>query len=71
MFSAHVSIINTFNRPLRDMCKTQSQLAAKILDATPTTFNDYYDIRMPETLELTKYREVIDWFMNSYNDTVK
>ena len=71
MFSAHVSIINTFNRPLRDMCKTQAQLAAKILDATPTTFNDYYDIRMPETLELTKYREVIDWFMNSYNDTVK
>lgn len=71
MFSAHIAIINTFKRPLRDMCKTQAQLAAKVLDATPTTFNDYYDIRMPETLEVTKYRHVVDWFMNAYDDTVK
>ena len=71
MFSAHIAIINTFKRPLRDMCKTQAQLAAKVLDATPTEFNDYYDIRMPETLEVTKYRQVVDWFLNAYNDTVK
>ena len=71
MFSAHISIIHTFRRPLRDMCKTQAQLAAKVLDATPTTFNDDYDIRMPDTLELTKYRQVIDWFMSANDDTVK
>ena len=70
MFSAHISIINTFQRPLRDMCKTQAQLAAKVLEAVPTEFNDYYDIRMPDTLDITNYPDVINWFLNSYNDTV-
>ena len=70
MFSAHIAVIKEFGRPLRDMCNTQAQLAAKILGATPSIFNDDYDIRMPDTLQLTKYREVVDWFTNAYNDTI-
>lgn len=70
MFNAHKAIIKTFNRPSRDMCKTQAQLASKILGAKPKIFNDYYDIRMPDTLDINKYQQVVDWFLNSYDDTV-
>lgn len=70
-FSSQVSIIKTFKRPLRDMCKTQAQLAGKVLGAVKTNFNDKYDLRIPETLTLNKYGKVIDWYLNAKLDTVE
>lgn len=70
-FSSYIAILNTFNLPLRDMRKTQAQLAARILDASPTTFTDEFKIRMPDTLRLDGYGDVVQWFLNAYDDTAR
>ena len=72
-FDSQMALIKTFKLPLSYIGKTQAQLAAIILGAVKQTFNDDWDIRLPETLKLNKYKFVADWFMNSdnYNDDAK
>lgn len=64
-FRALHKMCKLFNRPRRDMCKTKAQLVSKGLGAEKRVFYDEFDLRLPETLILDKYRYVADWFMNS------
>lgn len=66
-FDSQLSLIKTFKLPLSYIGKTQAQLAAIILEAKPKSFNDDWDIRLPETLKLDKYKFAADWFMDSKN----
>lgn len=66
-FDSQMSLIKTFNLPLNNIGKTQAQLAAIILDAKRVSFDDEWDIRLPETLHLNKYKFVADWFLNKIN----
>lgn len=70
-FDAQMSLIKTFGLPLSYIGKTQAQLAAIILGAKKKTFDDEWDIRLPETLILNKYKAVGNWFLNkeNHNDT--
>lgn len=72
-FDSQMALIKTFKLPLSYIGKTQAQLAAIILGAVKQEFNDDWDIRLPETLKLSKYKFIADWFMNSenYNDNAK
>lgn len=66
-FDAQMSLIKTFDLPLSYIGKTQAQLAAIILGAVRKEFNDEWNIRIPETLKLNKYKAVADWFLNKEN----
>ena len=66
-FDAQIALLKTFNLPLKNVGKTQAQLAAIILGAIKTDLVDEWKIRLPETLDLHKYQFVADWFLNKEN----
>lgn len=66
-FNAQIDLIKTFNLSLNCVSKTLAQLAAIILGARKQVFHDEWEIRLPETLQLDKYKFVADWFMNHVN----
>lgn len=66
-FEAQMGLIEMFNLPLSDISRTKVQLAAKILEAQKRTYNDEFDISFPPTMQIKKYREVIDWYKNEDN----
>lgn len=66
-FDSQLALIKMFNMPMSYISKSQAQLAAAILGATKVKTNDEWEIRLPETLILDKYRHVADWFLNPEN----
>lgn len=71
-FDSMIALVKEFKLPLSYIGKTQAQLAAIILGASRRTFTDEWEIRLPETLQLSKYKYVADWFLNPENyDTDK
>lgn len=70
-FEAQMGLIEMFNLPLSDISRTKVQLAAKILEAQKRTYNDEFDISFPPTMQIKKYREVIDWYKNEDNRNYK
>ena len=66
-FDSQMDLLKAFNLPLSHIGKTQAQLAAVILDAKRVRFNDDWDIRLPENVQLGKYQAVGDWFLNPNN----
>ncbi len=66
-FDAQMDLLKAFNLPLSHLGKTQAQLAAVILDAKRVRFNDDWDIRLPENVQLGKYEAVGQWFLSKAN----
>lgn len=66
-FDAQMGLLKAFNLPLSALGKTQAQLAAVILDAKKVRFNDDWNIRLPQNIDLGKYSAVADWFLNKEN----
>lgn len=66
-FDAQMDLLKAFNLPLAHLVKTQAQLAAVILDAKRVRFNDDWAIRLPENVQLGKYKAVGEWFLNPDN----
>lgn len=66
-FESQFALIKEFNLPLSSLGKTQAQLAATILKARRKKLNDEWAIRLPECLQLGKYQEVGNWFLNPDN----
>lgn len=66
-FDAQMDLLKAFNLPLSNLGKTQAQLAAVILDAKAVRFNDDWDIRLPDNVQLGKYKAVGEWFLNKDN----
>ena len=61
-FDAHLSMIATFNLPIRNISKTKPQLSALALGCTKKDWWDEWDYTIIDTLKISKYRRVIDWF---------
>lgn len=61
-FDAHMALITTFKLPLSDINKTQVQLSAKILNCHRVDWADEFNVEFVDTLRLTKYAAVKDWF---------
>ena len=66
-FDSQMGLIKAFGLPLSHLGKTQAQLAAIILGAKKKRFNDEWNIRLPENVQLGKYKAVGDWFLNPAN----
>ena len=66
-FDSQMQLIKTFNLPLSYLGKTQAQLAAIILGAKKKRFNDEWNIRLPDTAQLGRYKAVGDWFLDKAN----
>lgn len=66
-FDAQMALLKAFDLPLKYIGKTQAQLAAIILGAVRQDLFDDWDIRMPDTLQLDKYKFVADFFMDKKN----
>lgn len=70
-FTSHLALINTFKLPLPYISRTQAQLSAVILGAKRIHTNDEWNIRLPHTLQLSKYQHIADWFLNKMNEDNK
>lgn len=66
-FDSHVALLKTFNLPLNYLSKTKAQLAAVILRANRINRNDEFDLVLPDTLRIKKYRHVVDWYKDAHN----
>ena len=66
-FDAQMQLIKTFNLPLSHLGKTQAQLAAIILGAKKKKLKDEWNIRLPDNVQLGKYKEVGEWFLDKEN----
>jgi hypothetical protein len=70
-FDAQMDLLKAFNLPLSNIGKTQAQLAAVIFGAKKQKFDDEWEIRLPDNLELGKYQFVGDWFLDKKNHWYK
>lgn len=66
-FDARLGLVRAFNLPLKNVSRTEAQLAAITLDAWKQDRNDEFDISFPDTLRLDKYKFVLDWYKNPEN----
>lgn len=66
-FESHLSLINAFKLPLSYISKTKVQLSAIILDAKKVNRNDEFDLELPNTLKIQKYKHIVDWYLNPEN----
>jgi len=70
-FEAHMGLVKLAceGRPL-DLSligKTKPQLSAIILNATKQEHHDEFEIDFPDTMRISKYRSVVDWYSNPEN----
>lgn len=68
-FDAQMGLIKMFKLPLSNISRSKAQLSAMILDAhrPATSRGDEFDIFFPDTLRISKYKEVVDWYKNPEN----
>lgn len=62
-FDAHMDLLKTFNLPLSNISKTQAQLSALALGCVRKDWFDEWDYSIVDTLQIKKYKAVIDWFV--------
>lgn len=70
-FDSQLALIKMFGLPLSSIGKSQAQLAAEILTARRIETNDEWEIRLPETLQLKKYKHIAEWFLKEENHDEK
>ena len=61
-FEAILGLIKEYKLPASSISKTKAQLSAEILGAVTTFHDDEFDIKMPDNLELGKYKYIEDHF---------
>ena len=66
-FESQMLLIKTFDLPISCISKTQTQLVASILGAVRHDYDDEFEISIPDTLRLDKYRFVLDWYLDRSN----
>lgn len=74
-FESQMGLIKAFSLPLDDVGKTKPQLSAIILGARRQKWNDEWEISIPNTLKINKYKSIVDWYKNpdnrDYNKTLE
>lgn len=66
-FESHMSLITAFKLPLSYINKTKAQLSAIILKANKKVYNDEFDITIVDTLNIKKYKHIVDWYKDKNN----
>lgn len=70
-FESQLSLVKAFKLPISYISKTKAQLAAIILGAYKKPHDDEFEIQFPDTLRITKYKEVLNWYKNPLNRDYK
>lgn len=66
-FDAHVAMLKAFDLPLKNISKTQAQLSALALGCVRKDWFDEWDLQIVDTLQISKYKNVIKWFKDPAN----
>lgn len=66
-FNSYMGLIRMFNLPMSYLGKSKAQLSAIILGAKRTKCNDEFDIALPPTMRIEKYRKVVEYFTTDWN----
>lgn len=66
-FDAHINILKTFDLPINHITKTQAQLSALALGCSYHDWFDEWDITIVNTLQIKKYKHIVDWFLDPNN----
>lgn len=66
-FNSQISLLKAFDLPIRYIIKTKAQLSAMILGANKNSYGDEFNISIPDTLDITKYSHIVDWYRNPLN----
>lgn len=67
-FETFINLINKFNLPLTALSNTEAKMAEKILNAQEQQSTlEEFNIRLPHTLKLDKYKHISEWYMNKEN----
>lgn len=68
-FDAQIGMIKMFGLPMSNISRTKAQLSAMILDAhrPRESRGDEFDISFPDTLRISKYTNVVDWYKDVNN----
>lgn len=66
-FDSYMGLMKLFDLPLSHLGKSKAQLAAIITGAKKTKHNDEFDISLPPTMRIEKYKKVIEYFENDWN----
>lgn len=70
-FDAQMGLIKIFKRPLSDMGKTKAQLVAAICGGRFQKFSDEFEFPIVDTLRLSKYKHIAEWYRNPKNHDYK
>lgn len=72
-YDSQLLMIEAFNLPIEKFNNTKAQLSAYILESKKPEKdrNDDFDITIPNTLILDKYKFVLDWYMDKSNRDYK
>ena len=62
-FDAHMDLLKTFDLPINNINRTQAQLSALALGCTKKDWLDEWDYTIVDTLRISKYKSVVEWFM--------
>lgn len=63
-FQTHMDIIKEYKLPITAVSRTQTQLTAMVLGANKRTYDDEFDIKIPDTLRLGKYEWIKDYYLD-------
>lgn len=66
-FESQVSLLKAFDLPMKFVTKTKAQLSAMILGAQKNSYNDEFEIIIPDTLDIKKYSYIVNWYRNPLN----
>lgn len=66
-FDAQLALINIFKLSIKNISMSQAKLAAIILKARKKELFDEWEIRLPDTLILNKYKWIAEWFLDPVN----
>ena len=71
-FTSYLGLVKQFDLPLSFMNKTKPQLSANILGAERKThFGSEFDLTLPDTLRISKYAHIVDWYRQKENRNYK
>lgn len=71
VYYSHIDLIETFDLPLSMINLTQAQLTANIIGCEKVERDDEFDLQFVDTIQLDKYKYVLDWFKDRKNRNYK
>lgn len=65
-FDTHINMIKEFKLPFANITKTTPQLLSLILKAERTYLDDEFDVKLPDVIQINKYKKVPEFYLNCY-----